>query len=601
MVIIDKDTKDKYTIDPDPSRRLVRLICPKCSHTRKKSRDKILAWNNQESVGFCHNCQTSFYMEKPYEYKSVENRDYKRPVWENNTDISDRVVKWFEERKISQFTLRHMKVTDSIEWMPQKEGKGKDVGVICFNYFRDGELVNVKYRDRNKNFKFYKDAELILYNIDNIVGKDEIIIVEGEIDALSCYEIGLHHVVSVPNGANTGRINFEYLDTAIDLFENAKKIIVATDNDKPGISLRTQLAARFGIEKCFKVDFEDVKDANEYLIKYGREKLENVFKNAVPFPIDGVFNVNNFKAELENLWEFGLQPGLKIDIPEFDKLISFEFGRVYTVTGIPGHGKSEFLDFVIERLNVLHGVKIAYFSPENHPLQLHASKIIEKLTGVRFSKKYLDPKTFESACEYMKDNFYFIEPPDNYQVDEILTRARALIFQKGVKILVLDPYNKFEHQHENGESETNYISKFMDKMTTFAKKNNIILFLVAHPRKMNKNAVGLHEIPTLYDINGSSNFYNKTDFGVTVYRNMNTGFTEVYVQKVKFKHLGEIGNVLFKWNKDNGRYDYFGGNDVHDILEDNTCHLENNNQEVYIDEMIDGEDMFTKREGETPF
>ena len=509
-------------------------------------------------------------MEKKIEYISQENRVYKKPEWKNSTELNDKTVKYFECRGISQFTLRHMKITSGMEYMPQE---GKEVNTIQFNYFRDDELVNIKYRDAKKNFKFHSGAELILYNLDNIKNQDTIIIVEGEMDALSFYESGYHNVVSVPNGANLKNNNLLYLDNCIEYFDNAEKIIIATDNDKPGIKLRSDLASRLGIEICWKVDFRDCKDAIEFLVKYGKQEIEVLLNDAKQFPIEGTFNVKDFEGELDNLLENGLSPGLTIDMPEFDKHISFDFGRVYTVTGIPGHGKSEFLDFVIERLNILYGMRVAYFSPENHPLQLHASKIIEKIVGTRFSKKYIDPATYESVKEYMKDNYYFIEPSENYKVDEILTRARALIYQRGVKILVLDPYNKFEHQHESGESETNYISKFMDKMSVFAKKNRIILFLVAHPRKINKDNNGLHEVPTLYDINGSANFYNKTDFGLTVYRNMVTGYSTVYIQKVKFKHLGEVGYCQFAWNKNNGRYAFFDGHDIHNIQEDNRCHL----------------------------
>lgn len=570
MKIIDIENKDIYNVEFSKFTGQERIICPKCNHLKRNKKEKTLAWNHTDGVGYCHSgkCNTKFGV-----YTEFTKKEYKQPEWKNNTELSDSVVKWFEGRKISQFTLRKNKITEGLEYMPQKQ---KEVNTIQFNFFRDYKLINVKYRTGDKKFKLYKDAELIFYGLDDIKNKDQIIIVEGEIDKLSFYEAGIHNCVSVPNGANSGNIKLEYLDNCIDYFENVKEIILATDNDLPGINLRNTLASRLGLEICYKVDFKECKDANEYLQKYGKDELKKVIEEKKPFPIDGVYSSNDFSNELDLLYEYGLKPGLQLNISEFDKLISFETGRLYTLTGIPTHGKSEFLDFILTKLNILHNWKIAYFSPENFPLQLHASKIIEKITGSSFNKKYLSPNDYYNCKDYIKDNFYFINPDDNYELDTILNKARYLIFRNNIKALVIDPYNKLEHQQKNGQSETNYISVFLDELTNFAKRNNIAIFLVAHPTKMQKNAIGLHEVPTLYNINGSSNFYNKTDFGITIYRDMSTGYTTIYVQKAKFKHLGEIGSCQFKWNYKNGRYDYFDSIDVNNIEEDNTNWLDKN-------------------------
>ena len=575
--IIDIETGLTYEIWLNKSIGEETILCPVCSHNRKREHQKIkcLSWNHDKGTGFCHNNGEKFSIPRDYIKK-----EYKLPEWKNNTKLSDKIVKWFESRKIEQSELRRMKITEGLEWMPQRE---KEVNTIQFNYFRDGKLINIKYRDGAKNFKLFKDAELIFYGLDDIKEKNQIIIVEGELDKLAFGSCGVYNVVSVPNGASGSRL--EYLDNCIEYFENCIEIILATDEDLPGIQLRNELSSRLGIERCFKVSFKDCKDANEYLIKYGNESLKNVLNDKKSFPIEGIFSSQDFIEDLRLLYRNGLQPGLKIGFNEFDNLLSFDFGRVYTFTAIPNHGKSEFVDFINERLNIIHGLKIAYFSPENHPLQLHASKIIEKITGCRFNQNDLSLQDFENTESYIRDNFFFISPEENVTVDSILTKARVLIKNKGIKVLVIDPYNKLEHQRQSNQSETEYISIFMDKITTFAKINNIILILVAHPRKMNKDASGKHEIPTLYDINGSANFYNKTDFGISIYRNFDSSFTEIYVQKVKFKHLGNIGSCVFSWDKISGRY-FPIENEI--IIPDTSNHLntliynENNNEQLEL-------------------
>jgi twinkle protein len=111
----------------------------------------------------------------------------------------------------------------------------------------------------------------------------------------------------------------------------------------------------------------------------------------------------------------------------------------------------------------------------------------------------------------------------------------------------------------------------LDKLTSFAQQHDILIFLMAHPTKMPKNIDGKYEVPTLYNISGSANFYNKADFGITVHRDFDGGFTEVHVQKVKFRHLGDKGVATFKYNLNNGRYSEYEDNIP--PAWDNTNHL----------------------------
>lgn len=549
MKILDIEDRKEFEIHFSRTSGEEDSICPKCSHTRKRENQKAkcLRWNHAKELGYCHNCKTSFGVHKSF----TPEKEYKRPEIQNNTELSDAAVKWFGGRGISQFTLRQMKVSEGKEWMPQDN---KPMNTIQFNYFRNDVLINVKYRTGNKHFKMFKDAELIFYNIDSIKDTESVIITEGEIDVLSLYEAGFRNVVSVPNGASTGKNNMQYLDNCIDYFEKKTEIILATDNDLPGVTLRNELASRLGVERCFKVDFKDCKDSNEYLVKYGKEALIQAVNNKTSFPVEGIFTTKELFDDLELLYRHGLQPGLKIDDP-IDKLVTFEKGRLYTITGIPGHGKSEFLDYWLIKLNLIHGLKFGYFSPENYPLQLHQSKIISKITGSEFNALKMPYSDFIDSVNYMADNFFWVMPEDEFNIDLILEKARYLVFRKGISGFVIDPYNKLEHSQAKGESETNYISKFLDKLTNFCHKNNVSIFLVAHPRKMQKDKNGgKMEIPNLYDINGSANFYNKTDFGITVYRDFIENIASVFIQKVKFKHLGETGYQDYVYNYHSGRY-----------------------------------------------
>ena len=491
---------------------------------------------------------------------------YKKPTHTGNATLSDKALAWFAGRGISRATVEAMKITEGSEWMPQKNGQAN---TVQFNYYHNGELVNTKYRTGDKCFKLVSGAELLPYNIDAIKGCKECIITEGEMDALSFYECGRHDVVSVPNGANA---NLDYLDDYIeDYFDDKDTIFIASDTDTKGVMLRDELIRRFGAERCRVLEYgEGCKDANEHLMKYGRDSLLQCLANAPEIKVEGIFTVSDFEQSLDALFEYGMQRGVTIGHENFDRLLSFETKRLCVVTGIPGSGKSEFIDEIAERLNMRYGWRFAYFSPENAPLAYHASKLIEKFTGKKFDKQHLTFGEYKQVKQHLETDFFFIAPHNDYRLDTILERAKFLVRRRGIKALVIDPYNRLEDESE-GQNETKYISRLLDKLTNFAQLNDVLIILMAHPTKMPKNKDGVIEAPTLYDISGSANFNNKADFGIVVHRNRLENTVEVHVQKVKFRHLGECGTALFKYNLNNGRYTpYTNGQEP---VWDNSNHL----------------------------
>ena len=214
--------------------------------------------------------------------------------------------------------------------MPQV---GEEVNVIKFNYYVRGVLINIKYRDARKNFKMYKGAQKTFYNIDAIAGQDSCVIVEGEVDAMSFHEAGVTNVVSVPNGFNaTGQVNLDYLTDFYSFFEDKDKIFVAVDNDEAGENGKKELACRFGSDKVWLVDFGDCKDANEYLIKYGKDELNNLIKSAQACPIENVRRVADMESELDNFYKNGVQNGYKIGLSDFDGIFSTYTKQFIVVT-----------------------------------------------------------------------------------------------------------------------------------------------------------------------------------------------------------------------------------------------------------------------------
>ena len=534
----------------------VKTKCPKCSQDRKKKADPCLSVNIDDGIWNCHNCgwngglkkQNNFMNEKPFVLPKEINV---------NQVYSEKLIKWFYDRGISSDTMMKNRIAEGKEYMPQL---GKETTTIQFKYFRDSKLINVKYRDAAKNFKLVKDAERVMYGLDDLLGKKEVIIVEGEMDKLAFYEAGYKNCVSVPNGASN--LKMEYLK---DFPEGLEKVYLAVDNDEPGKKLQEELSRRIGRDICYRVTYPDgCKDINDVLISYDSDVVKDCIVNAQSYPLEGVLNVNDFDVDIDTLYENGLDRGATINHNSFDNLFSFASSQLTVITGIPTHGKSNFLEHLAMRLSAQHGWKFGVFSPEHYPMQLHFSVLAEKLIGKSFRKitRYdrMTKNELGSAKDFISENFHWIRPDgDVYKIDSILEAAKGLIRRYGINALIIDPYNKIDADI-GSQNETNFINKFLTKLTIFKQKYDIHIFLVAHPRKMPKKDNGMYEVPTLYDVAGSANFYNQVDNGITVYRDFVNKLTNIYVQKVKFRHIGQIGDTVFKYNLQNGRYSEVGEN-----------------------------------------
>ena len=534
---------------PDSGRDKSKHFCPKCHMVRTDKRDKSLTISYSKGVAFCHYCEVTYAIKQESDsFKPVYMKQYKKPSWRNNTQLSDKMVKYWEGRKINQTILKELNITEGMEFMPQF---GKEVNTVQFNYFVDGDLVNVKYRTGDKKFKLCPDAELVPYNIDSLLGRDKAICVEGEVDCMSFLAIGYKNCISVPNGASD---NTSYLDRFMEKYFDDKEVIyIAADTDNKGVTLRNALIARFGAERCKIVEYvDDCKDANEVLCKHGELALRECLDKAKYVPVDGVFELDDIEDDLDLLFSKGLNKGAVIGLETFDNLCSFETKRLVVVTGIPTSGKTEFLEEMAIRLNLRYGWKVGFFSPESLPIQLHAARIISRVVGKSFGTNSIPANEYAQSKAYTNDNYFFVEP-ESYDLDVILDKFKFLVRRKGIKIAVIDPYNALSINESAGNT-AEQVREMLDKMQRFARRNDVLFFLMAHPKNMQKGTDGLYPVPTLYDISGGANFFNKADFGITVHRNMAENLTEIHVQKVKFLHLGNKGMTSFAFNINNHRY-----------------------------------------------
>ncbi len=485
----------------------------------------------------------------------MKEKTYKKPDYELPQELPEKAYNYLvDEREIPEHILKRNKV-------------GFFDGVIKFPFIKNGEVVNIKSRTMDKKFWQEEGAEKVFYGYDDI-DNELTIITEGEFDKLAMEVGGFPNSVSVPDGApSVGTKNysskFDFLDKCEGRLNEVKQFIIAVDNDGPGKLLEEELARRLGWDRCSRVVWpEECKDANEVLIKHGPDAIKKVIKEAIPFPVKGVYWVNDI--DIDKLYERGLQPGLETGWPSLDRhySISQESGELHIVTGIPGHGKSEFLDALMINIARNEGWHIGLFSPENFPLEYHASKLMEKYIGKPFSdgfKTRMSRDELKMAKNWLNEHFSFLMPDENIlTVSSILELAKTLVYRRGMRCLIIDPWNEVDHSRPDGMTETEYISQSLTKIRRFSRINNCHVFLVAHPFKMQKVEGKSYPVPTPYDISGSAHWRNKADNCLAVWRDVSpkneTFEVEVHVQKIRKKHIGRLGMVKLKYEYSTGRY-----------------------------------------------
>ena len=253
--------------------------------------------------------------------------------------------------------------------------------------------------------------------------------------------------------------------------------------------------------------------------------------------------INAYAKLKENKLPFGYTTGIK----GLDKLCRLDKGRLTIVTGVPSSGKSTFVNYLCAAYNIKHGFKTLFYSAETN-LTLHLNtfyKIFQKQDDERF-------------VQYIAENFILFNENQSFNTDALLEAAEKQYENTPFDVFVIDNYATLSYSRPNNMTETEYISCVLDKLTRFARKCNVVVILIAHPRKMSKAMEGGYEEPTPYDICGSANFFNKADFCLTVHRiwenKRPVNVTKIIANKVKTSNYGAVGSVYLGFSADTESY-----------------------------------------------
>ena len=519
--------------------------CPNCAKIGKENyKDNCLAVNLQEGIYYCHKCNWQGKVSNnPQTLSDIipKKKMYKKPERSKLKKLTKRGANFLIKRGITEDVIKANKIVSS------SDGKS-----IVFPYLKESTIVNYKSRGIDgKWFTQSKDAEPIIYNYDRCIASKAIVICEGEMDSLSWEVSGIYAHTSVNMGApNIGDKNIdgklECISNCYEVFEQAETVYIATDNDDNGRNLEKELVRRIGDDKCLLVDLKPYKDANEVLIAEGVESLRNRLKNASSPKLEGVFSVDDVRESMLDGFHNGQDRGTTTYIPQIDKAWTWRNGEVNIWTGYQNEGKSMFLNQLACIKSIQDNWKFAVFSPENMPMNDFFNDIIEMYVGKSADPYYksnqMKLEEYKEAMDFARKHFFLIYPKKNFTLDSIFSRAKHLVKTKGIRSLIIDPYNTVQHKMLRGEREDLYISRFMSELKRFALDNNISVHLVAHQVTPHKDDNGRYIKPDVNRIKGGGTFADKADNVMFVWRpNRGLDFSDSCVtfgsQKIKKQKL----------------------------------------------------------------
>ena len=541
-----------------------RMVCPACSQTRSRGNQKNRTLSVQVSGGkasyTCWHCGLSGRSSLDHRSPSRPSKPVMlRPVREAGP-LQDGSLAYLRERGISPEAAKAASLFSTRAYFNKLGREGEAVG---FPYFDDdGVQTGAKLRSIEAKDFTVQGTITSMFGSERTQSSGDIYIVEGEMDAVAMVEAGIPNAISVPHGAPApgpaakqgSDRRLAALWTSREAIKNAPRIIIASDNDAPGEALAEEIARRVGKARCWVLKWpEGIKDANEFLVEHGPELLKEYATTRISmWPLSGLKTVHDFRSEVEDLYERGLPGGLKTGWKSIDSIFSVMPGTLNIVTGVPGSGKSTWLDALLCNLAKMHDAKIALASFEN-PISTHISKLAAQYTGKPFREGLMERMTkaeMAEAVDWVHDHFLFLsqdgEPPTT---ENLIDRFGMAVMRMGCRIGVIDPFNFIKL---GGENETQAINEMLSGLKTFAAAADMALFLVAHPAKPNMPAKDW--VPTGYSISGSAHFYNRADTGLTVQRGNGTD-VRVHVWKSRFEHIGTLGSAPLVYQYGTGRYE----------------------------------------------
>lgn len=486
--------------------------------------------------------------------------------------LTARAMDWLTNRGLD------VELADQLGWASGRRQGGE---ALVIPTYRNDRIVARKYRLFDKpDQKWATEGETCFWNEDVLrdesLNQQPLIITEGQFDAMAAIQCGFVRTVSVPNGApvphsedRDGTLaeaeRYKFLREVAPLLTKDRfaNIIIASDGDGPGAQLLHDLSIQLGRYRCKFITYETesldddrpAKDLNDILLRDRQAGVVRVIGRARYVALPGVYKMSELTPSPEPaVYEIRSESAVR-SFELLNENYRMRLGDFAVVTGIPSHGKSAFVNDVCCRVADRYGLRVCWASFEQDPLTDHRRSLRAWFRSKEFDEDAGDFGHNERADRWIDDHHVFIRADDDADLtlDWLIQAVEGAVVRHGCKIVVIDPWNEIEHCRNHGESETEYTGRAIRTLKRFAKKFGVHLIVVAHPAKLQK-VNGKYQTPSLYEISGSANFYNKCDVGIVVHRESKDS-TMIRIAKSRYHDMiGRPGEVSVSFTQSSRRY-----------------------------------------------
>lgn len=428
------------------------------------------------------------------------------------------------ERGFSDETITHFKL-----------GYNKENRSIAIPVFKNGELVNIKYRflePQESRYISERGAETWIYNEDGIEEakkKGAVLLVEGEFDLMMVWQSGITNVISPASGKDSYGVWIERID-------NIPKVWIAYDNDIGGKETALKIAERLGVEKCFEVKYPNgFKDANDYLKKHNREDLRQLIKEAKPYYTYRFKSlgdiINSIRKGEDNIIKLDFVPNVKIDR---DWLI--------VVSGKSNVGKTSYVMNIADELTSKNIPTLVM------PFERGIENVGKRFMQIKFDKtsedfKFLNEDEWGVVIDKCTETPVYFSLPKKDEIIDIIIKSKRLF---DTRVVIIDHLDYIvRNTMGNKESE---IGSTLQTLKRVAEEHGIIMLIVTHIRKIDSAGAQTQRKPNIEDLKGSASLYQDPEC-VILLGNDDKGQLEVNVVKNK----GEMKNKTFSFDSGTGK------------------------------------------------
>jgi twinkle protein len=437
-------------------------------------------------------------------------REYSRPPRDGIKGLTETHRAWLcDTRKLPAESVKAYRLAS----------KGDE---IMFPSLVDGELVAAKYRRLPKSFRVDANCEPVLFGWQAVpANARSVVIVEGELDAVAMHALG-QPALSVPFGGGTGDKQAKWIASEFDRLAVFDRIYLALDMDGPGQEATAEIVKRLGRERCFVLELPQ-KDANACLMAgVGKAQMAAIVKVAKTMDPEALRNAGEFTEDvLKEFAKAGVDYGIAMPWEKLAHKLVIRMGEVVVLAGINGHGKSEVAGQITVNA-VRNGWRSCVASMEFRP-----PKWLKRM--VRQGAGRSDPSQpfVEHAMRWLAESLWVFDATGTAKADQIIETFIYAAKRYGVNLFVIDNLAKcgLDEDDYNGQKD------FVDRLTDFAKEQDVAVLLVAH---MKKQADENHDGGKM-GVKGSGAITDMVDTTLSIWRNK--------PKEEKVRKLESIGGV----------------------------------------------------------